>query len=145
MQDSKPIEVRAAKFVLVDASDRARAELRLDNGTPGLFLTDMDGKTRVRLTIAKDEDAGLILTDKQGRKRLGVVVDAYGYPHVVLNDEAQRPRAHLALGPKGAPGLVCANRGGQRLAGVGVNPEGKAWLLPGFSRQKVPEDRPDKK
>ncbi len=83
---SKPSELevaRASKFVLVDGAGKARAELRLDAGAPGLFLIDAAGKARVQLALIKD-DAVLVLADKAAKKRLGLAVDDTGAAHVVV-------------------------------------------------------------
>ncbi|MGH7318325.1 MAG: hypothetical protein ACRELA_01650, partial [Candidatus Rokuibacteriota bacterium] len=73
--DRRPVELKATRFVLTDAQDRGRAELRAEpDGAVALQLTDASGVTRARLALAADGSPHLALHGGDGRPRVRVTV-----------------------------------------------------------------------
>lgn len=92
-QDGSTSEViRAKEFQLVDASGRARAKLTFSaNGEPYLAMSDPSGNHVVWLGLS--EDSGLALRDVDGKTRLILSLDKSGDPSLVVRDRQHRMRS----------------------------------------------------
>ena len=98
--------VEARKFVLVDANDKAIAELGAAQGGSGLVLMDSAGKPRAALVLTKAGDPGLKLYDGGGVVRAALVVGNDGRSGLAMYDAEGRNRAALATSPQAAPALL---------------------------------------
>jgi hypothetical protein len=105
--------IEARKFVLVDANDKAIAELGAAQGGSGLVLMDSAGKPRAALVLTKAGEPGLKLYDGSGVVRGALVVGNDGRSGLVLYDAEGRNRAALATSPEGAPALLLFDRNGR--------------------------------
>jgi hypothetical protein len=84
--------IRAKEFQLVDPSGRARAKLTFSaNGEPYLAMSDPSGNHVVWLGLS--EDSGLALRDIDGKTRLVMSLDKSGDPSLVVRDRQHRMRS----------------------------------------------------
>ena len=105
--------VEARKFVLVDANDKAIAELGAAQGGAGLVLTDSAGKPRAALVLTKSGEPGLKLYDGGGVVRAALVVGNDGRSGLAMYDAEGRNRAALATSQQGATALLLFDRNGR--------------------------------
>lgn len=98
-QGRAPSVSSAEEFRLVDQNGRPRARLALSaSGQPYLTLLDDADRGRVWLGIA--EDTGMSIRDVDGKTRLLMTVDTAGEPSLVFRDRQQNTRI---LQPSGQP------------------------------------------
>ena len=105
-------EVRAKNFVLVDQSDRVRAELRMTEDQPGLALFDERGKARAVLSMLENRPA-LALVDDQGNTRVVLNVEE-NQSGLALYKERRILRAYLYEGKEGAGLTLYDEQGNSR-------------------------------
>jgi hypothetical protein len=90
--DSSSGVFRGKEFQLVDSSGRARAKLTFSaNGEPYLAMSDPSGNHVVWLGLS--EDSGLALHDIDGKTRLVLSLDQTGEPSLVVRDRQHRMRS----------------------------------------------------
>jgi hypothetical protein len=100
-----PGEVRARQFVLVDETDKARAELAaVSENQPQLILSDAAGKPRVLLSLSQHGEPLLSFADAAGHRRIVLKLDLYG-TLLRFTDNAGNLRAALAVPAEGEPEL----------------------------------------
>jgi len=107
-------ELRARAFVLVDREGKPRIDLRVaGNDNTHLVLLDREGLPRMSLNILSQGEADLVIRDQLGlpRAALGVVPD--GRPSLSLYDGTGKTRVSLGLFPDGLTHLVLYDQGGQ--------------------------------
>jgi hypothetical protein len=102
-----PDEIRARAFVLVDYEGRPRMDLR----------------------VARQDNTHLVLMDREGLPRLSLNVLSQGGTDVVLRDQLGQPRAALSVLPDGRPGLSMYGPAGTTRVSLGVVPEDKTMLV----------------
>jgi hypothetical protein len=84
--------VRAQQFQLIDARGRTRARLGFSpDAQPYLQLSDEDDNRGVWLGIARE--TGMAVRDVDGRTRLVLSVDDRGNPSLVVRDRERNTRA----------------------------------------------------
>lgn len=91
--DSQEI-VRARTFALVDRQGTVWAELKLEDGAPGLFIYDANGVSRASLAHG-DDGTALYLSDELGDTRVGVAQFAHGGGGVALHGPENKGAAVL--------------------------------------------------
>ena len=108
-------EVRAQRFVVVDAAGRTRAVLASPDAGPGLLLLDAAGKLRAMLSVGA---AGSLLRlyDTAGSLRVGLAVTVFGQttrgtPALHLLDAAGKTRVAL-VAHNDDPGVVVLDAAG---------------------------------
>ena len=79
-----PGTVQADRFIMQDASGRARAVLGITGGIPALDLYDSDGAVRVSISVGADIP-GVSLYEPDTTPRAQLVLASDG-PHLVLRD-----------------------------------------------------------
>ena len=90
--DSSSGVIRAKEFQLVDSNGRARANLAFSaNGEPYLAMSEQSGNHVVWLGLS--EDSGLALRDIDGKTRLVLSLDQSGDPSLVVRDRQHRMRS----------------------------------------------------
>jgi hypothetical protein len=98
----QPVEVKAAKFTLVDEQGMSRGTLAMENGGPALVLTDSRGKGVIRLQVPKVPDkAALYLTDPTESTDAELAMTQTG-PVLHFNDRVGN-RIRLATNELNAP------------------------------------------
>jgi hypothetical protein len=98
-----PDEVRARRFVLVDAADNARAELAATAANqPQLILLDEAGRSRLMLSLSQYGEPALGFADDAGTRRIVLSLDLYGIL-LRFSDAAGHLRAALAVPAEGEP------------------------------------------
>ncbi len=87
-----PQVVSAQEFQLIDSKGRIRAILDLSaQGQPYFQLKDEFGTDRVWIGISSD--TGMAVQDVDGKTRLVLSVDEEGKPSLVLRDRQQRSKS----------------------------------------------------
>lgn len=123
-------EIRAERFVLVDADGKVRGLWQSGKSGHARFdLIDPQDRTRYSVTL-EDDEVTQVLRGADGRVRLGHAVDTGQHPHVVLNDGDGKPRLHLSVNHLGSPNLLCVAKDGTMPAGVGILDDGRPWSRP---------------
>lgn len=90
--DSLPGLLRAKEFQLVDAKGQARAMLTFSaNGEPYLSMSDQHGQDVLWLGLS--DDTGLAVRDVDGKTRLVLSLDRSGDPSLVVRDRKHRTRS----------------------------------------------------
>jgi hypothetical protein len=98
----EPVEVKAAKFTLVDEQGMSRGTFAMENGGPALVLTDSRGKGVIRLQVPKVPDkAALYLTDPTESTDAELAMTQTG-PVLHFNDRSGN-RVRLATNELNAP------------------------------------------
>lgn len=86
-----PQSISAQEFRLVDTKGRARAVLAFsDTGQPYMHFTDEFGTDRVWMGISAE--TGLATRDVDGKTRLVLSVDEEGVPSLVVRDRQHRTK-----------------------------------------------------
>lgn len=99
---SEPVEVKAAKFTLVDEQGLSRGTFAMENGGPALVLTDSRGKGVIRLQVPKVPDkAAIYLTDPVESTDAELAMTQTG-PVLHFNDRVGN-RVRLATNELNAP------------------------------------------
>jgi hypothetical protein len=128
--DASPEELRARRFVLTDASGRARGTWSVDGaGVTRLLLRDAAGVPRVRLSVLESGSPGLALADDGGHNRLVLGLLADRSSSLVIADPAGATRVVLGLAPDDGATLVFADPSGRTRAGLGVDTQGRPTFL----------------
>ena len=123
--------VEAERFLLRDASGKARAELAIQpDGSPYLEFRDGAGNARAGLGL-QGETAHLGLTDKKGKGGTILRAQPNGRPNITLTDEHGARRAVLFLSDGGTPTLAFSD--GQRRSRVVLNMLGNGYTSLSFS------------
>ena len=92
----------AEEFRLVDAQGRLRALLAFSaDGEPYLALLDQHETRKVWLGLSKE--SGLAIRDIDGETRLVLSLDGQGDPTLVFSDRQQNTRALSSIGHKSEP------------------------------------------
>jgi hypothetical protein len=100
-----PTELRAQRLVLVDKTEKGRAELTLiSENQPGLVLVDDAGKPRLMLALSQFGDPTLSFADAGGTRRVALSLDLYG-TMLRFSDNTGNPRAALVVPSEGEPEL----------------------------------------
>jgi hypothetical protein len=98
----EPVEVKAAKFTLVDEQGTSRGTLAMENGGPAFVLTDSKGKGVIRLQVPKVPDkAALYLSDPTESTDAELAMTQTG-PVLHFNDKTGN-RIRLATNELNAP------------------------------------------
>ncbi len=142
--EAVPEEVKARRFILVDAYGKARAGMFFDNADPHLDLLDENGNVRLGLTVVKGIGPRLGLWDENGKLRVGLALDK-DFPSLGFYDESGKGRAGLTVAKDGPrfglydengkmrSGMALYNAGptlgfydenGKARVGLGVNKDG---------------------
>ena len=90
VDSDKPVV--AQEFQLIDSHGRVRARLSFsDQGQPFLQLSDENATSRVWMGISTD--TGIALHDVDGKTRLVLSVDEQGEPELVARDRQHRTKS----------------------------------------------------
>jgi hypothetical protein len=97
--------VTASQVIIQDSRGERRVVLGFDPNLPGqkaagIFIYDPEGKTQ-RAWLSHDQNGspGMGLTDKNGKRLLNCVVDVKEQPAVIVNDAKETRRGILAYNP----------------------------------------------
>lgn len=124
-----PDEVKARRFVVVDAQGQVRAGLLLTaDGSPWLALRDTQGELRAELGVDDSGTASLAMRDAQGRARAELGVDDKGLVGLLLSNAQGKPRAALSVDEDNKVILSMNDAQGVFRAGLFVDPTGAAVL-----------------
>lgn len=105
-----PEEVRAKRFVLVDNTDKAWAELAtISENQPQLVLSDEAGRPRLTLSLSPYGEPVLSFADAAGKRRIALRLDLYGIL-LRFSDDAGNLRAALTVPAEGEPELELLGR-----------------------------------
>ena len=100
-----PDEVRARRFVLVDKTEKARAELSIiSDNQPQLVFSDVSGNPRLILALSQYSEPLLNFADAAGKRRIALSLDLYGIL-LRFSDDAGNLRAALTVPAQGEPEL----------------------------------------
>ena len=92
-------------------------------------LVDYEGRPRMDLRVAQNDNTHLVLMDREGLPRMSLNILAQGGVDVVLRDQLGLPRAALSVVPDGRPGLSLYDAAGTTRVSVGLSPDDKARLI----------------
>ncbi len=84
-----PSNIKTKKIQIQDQDGKTRIELStLPDGSPGLILTDKNGKVRVMLAVwgLQDKLPSLSFNDKDGDRRIVMTVRPDGMPYIAFAD-----------------------------------------------------------
>jgi hypothetical protein len=98
-------EVRAERFVLVDAQGKARAVLGGGGDWWGLPVLDRHGNARAALVLAPTDTPVLQLTDRTDHDWARTDIEVTGNPAMALRWKRGERRAVLSFLPSGKPSL----------------------------------------
>ena len=118
--------VEAEKFILKDANGRRRAELGLQDGSPGLYIYSQAGQLREELKDS-DKTVGLGLIDN-GTPRVVLALSQAGQVGLGLQDKDGTARALLNILPNGFGFLCLADKDGKDCAALFTLPNGSPGL-----------------
>lgn len=105
-----PDEVRAGRFVLVDKTDKAWAELAtISENQPQLVLSDEAGRPRLILALSPYGEPVLSFADAAGKRRIALSLDLYGIL-LRFSDDTGNVRAALTVPAEGEPELELLGR-----------------------------------
>jgi hypothetical protein len=80
--------VDAKSFQISDAARAPRVQIGSGDGsTPQVVLVSENGKARVGILTIKDGNTGLFITDNNGTTRIRLLVDERGQPSIEFRDE----------------------------------------------------------
>lgn len=147
-----PSEIRARRFVVVDANGNERGELgMLPSGQPALRIWDerktivgtleidqagmprfafekSSGEPLLELGVLDGEHPVLVLSDADGNRRLGIVVGKPGSVDIALYDTQQRNRCAISLSQDGNPEIVLRDDKGNVRARLMLDDKGTCAL-----------------
>lgn len=125
-----PDEVRAKRFLVVDAKGEIRGGLALmGDGAMTLTLTASNGLSGATVTADPGGGATLVFTDNNGRRRTVL----HGGPEggaLYLIDKNETARAMLVLRPDETVSLSLYDKSKKARAGLSVTGEGIPVVLP---------------
>ena len=121
--EAVPEEVKAHRFILVDAYGKARAGMAMDNAGPRLDLLDENGNVRVGLTVVKGIGPRLGLWDENGKLRVGLALDK-DFPSLGFYDENGKGRAGLTVVKGIGPRLGLYDENGKMRGGMALDNAG---------------------
>jgi hypothetical protein len=105
----------------VDAMDEVRAR--------AFVLVDREGKPRMDLRVARNDNTHLVLLDREGLPRLSLSILSPGGADMVIRDQLGLPRAALSVVSDGRPGLSLSAAEGTTRAFLGLSPDGQTRLV----------------
>ena len=118
-----------ALVVLMGAVGKPEMEGPEEIRTRGLVLVDREGRPRMDVRVAQNDNTHLVLLDREGLPRLSLSVLAQGGADMVIRDQLGLPRVALGVVPDGRPGLSLYDAAGNTRVSLGMFPEDKAMLV----------------
>jgi hypothetical protein len=115
--------VLVAGVVLLGAMGRQEGEETADIRARGFVLVDREGRPRMDLRVAQNDNAHLVLMDREGLPRISLNILTQGGADLVLRDQLGQPRAALSVLPDGRPGLSLYDALGTTRVAVGMLPD----------------------
>ena len=112
-----------AGVVLMGALGRPDREETAEIRTQAIVLVDPDGRPRLDLRVARNDNTHLVLMDREGLPRISLNVLTQGGADLVLRDQLGLPRAALSVLPDGRPGLSLYDASGTTRVAVGMLPD----------------------
>jgi hypothetical protein len=97
--------------------------------TRALVLVDREGRPRMDVRVAQNDNTHLVLLDREGLPRLSLSVLAQGGADMVIRDQLGLPRAALGVVPDGRPSLSLYDGAGKTRVSLGLFPDGQARLV----------------
>jgi len=122
-------QVKAGRFVVLDARGQVRAELGPNGqGAMALELRNEAGQTQAVLGVHPSGSPFLLLLGAEGQPRLGVHLDPGGSPAIMLTGPDMKPRIRIAEKDGGSQVALIDGEGRVRAA-VSVLPNGTPGIL----------------
>lgn len=90
-----------------DGTGKIRAALGVQHGSPGLWLLDENGITRLSLILAENGNPQLSLNDTDGAARSVLQLeDKNGTPSLTFGDKNGDLHLMIMLSPEGSPRMI---------------------------------------
>jgi hypothetical protein len=103
----------AGELRLADESGRTRLLLTLVRDQPRLFMLDDNGEYRLEMGLGSSGEPHIWLRDQEGAAKVQVALTGKGLPSFTLADQRGRDRAVLALSQEGEPTLILRDPAGK--------------------------------
>jgi len=111
--------IEAQQFVLRGADGAIRGVMGIgDDGSVGINLNDVKGRSRITLDLAADGSPGLDFYDQDGKLRTTLALGPAGTPGLGLYDPSGKLRTSLDVPAHQTPGLAFYHRDGKPAWGV---------------------------
>lgn len=98
-----------------------------EDGSPGIFLLDRDGETRITLSLSQNGSPGMFLSDRKGKSRVGLSLQN-GNPFLRFSDQMGESRVSLSL-HDGSSLLTFLDKSGDPRFIVGLSQDGSPSLI----------------
>jgi hypothetical protein len=118
-----------AVVMLMGATGQTEREETEEVRARAFVLIDRDGRPRMDLRVARNDNTHLVLLDREGLPRMSLNILAQGGADVVLRDQLGLPRAALSVLPDGRPGLSLYDAAGTTRVSLGLSPDEQARLV----------------